>query len=184
MHKDQARKDQAHKDQAHKDRAHKDRAHSLNSKMEKNEDFLKWTKISEVFPNLSPGEKVRTLDHFKNSNDMDIREFNIFQPGDQGLGHSSIINPGSIKNEDDTIDLLFRGEDTDASFSGYLMTDKASALKCTGTINNNNENVSAIKTTILFGKVFFIMRLSLGLILSFYPFSEDVFSKFLKKFCS
>ena len=30
--------------------------------------------------------------------------------------------------------------------------------------NNNNENVSAIKTTILFGKVFFVMRLSLGLI--------------------
>ena len=28
----------------------------------------------------------------------------------------------------------------------------------------NNENVSAIKTTILIGKVFFIMRLSLGLI--------------------
>ena len=106
MHKDQAHKDQAHKDRAHKDRAHKDRAHSLNSKMEKNEDFLKWTKISEVFPNLSPGEKVRTLDHFKNSNDMDIREFNIFQPGDQGLGHSSIINPGSIKNEDDTMSMI------------------------------------------------------------------------------
>jgi len=107
--------------------------------MEKNEDFLRRTKISEVFPTLSPGEKVKTLDHFKNSNDMDIHEFNIFQPGDQGLGHSSIINPGSIKNEDNTIDLLFRGEDTDASFSGYLMTDKASSLKCTGTINNNNE---------------------------------------------
>ena len=59
MHKDQAHKDQAHKDRAHKDRAHKDRAHSLNSKMEKNEDFLKWTKISEVFPNLSPWPCLR-----------------------------------------------------------------------------------------------------------------------------
>lgn len=107
--------------------------------MNKNDDFLKWTKIADVFPTMSAGEKVKTLDHFKNSNEMEIDHFPIFEPGHQGLGISSIINPGSHKHEDGTIDFLFRGEDTDASFSGYLMTQKASALRCTGTINENEE---------------------------------------------
>ena len=106
--------------------------------MEDNNDFLSSTNIKNIFERMSAGDKIKTFDHFKNSNEIGIEEFKIFEPGDQGFGICSIINPGCVKTKDG-IKFIFRGEDTNASFNGYLMTEKAKSLISDGYINDQNE---------------------------------------------
>ncbi len=106
--------------------------------MDHNDEFLRWTNIKDVFSNMSAPEKLKTFDHFKNSNEIDIDEFNIFEPGDQGFGSSSIINPGCV-GTGHCIRFVFRGEDTDASFNGYLMTEKAKSLFSDAHISEEDE---------------------------------------------
>ena len=104
--------------------------------LQSNKDFWSQTKMPEAFNAMNRMDKISLLNNLKISSSINVERKDILYPGDHPHGTSCIINPGSIF-ENDEVKILYRGERTDASFGGYLMTDKAYPLLGKAKIKEN-----------------------------------------------
>lgn len=92
-----------------------------------NQYYWSQTKMPEAFNAMTKLDKINCMNNLKLSNCTSVLNKEIFHPGSHPNATCCIINPGSIYDKD-KLKVIYRGERTDASFGGYLMTDKAYPL--------------------------------------------------------